>query len=53
MNNFYSLLGKTLGLTIIGLEALGAAEANGAGSLLQPGNLVALITAVETTLAAK
>jgi hypothetical protein len=48
---FYSILGKTLALTIVGAEAYSQANAGGTSSLLQPQNLATLIGEVEGVLA--
>lgn len=48
---FYSILGKTLALAIVGAEAYAQANAGGTSSLLQPGNLATLIGEVEGVLA--
>jgi hypothetical protein len=51
VKTFYSLLGKVLGLAIVGSEAYAQSNAGGASSLLQPENLAALIAEVEGVLA--
>ena len=49
---FYSILGKALGLAIVGAEAYAQANAGGVPSLLQPQNLAMLIAEVEGVIAA-
>jgi hypothetical protein len=51
MQMFYSILGKTLALAIVGAAAYSQANAGGASSLLQPQNLATLIAEVEAVLA--
>lgn len=48
--SFFSFLGKTLALTIVGAEAFGVAKSAGASTLLQPENLAALLSEVEGIL---
>jgi hypothetical protein len=50
LQTFYSILGKALGLAIIGAEAYSAANSGGTSSLLQPENLATLIQEVEGVL---
>jgi hypothetical protein len=50
LQTFYSILGKTLGLVIVGAEAYAQAKTGGGSSLLQPANLATLIGEVENVL---
>lgn len=50
LQTFYSILGKTLALAIVGAEAYAQAHAGGTSSLLEPQNLAALIAEVEGVL---
>jgi hypothetical protein len=51
MKTFYSILGKTLALAILGAEAYAQANAGGVPSLLEPENLATLIAEAEGVLA--
>lgn len=47
---FYSILGKVLGLAIVGASAYSESQTLGATSLLQPQNLAALIQETENVI---
>ena len=52
LQTFYSILGKALGLAIIGAEAYGQSQTASASSLLQPQYLATLISETEGVIMA-